>query len=139
MDTAMRKKCFIRHQIVALAALAVLALYESPSAHHGFRVAFDDTKKHTLNGTLTRVDWRNPHIELALDVKSDQGRVEGWVIEAAPPVFFARQKVSKTVFAAAIGQPITIEAYRAKDGRRSGCLLKITFRDGTSITNDPSV
>jgi hypothetical protein len=139
MDTAMTKEYSMNHRIGHLVVVIILAAGGSASAHHGFRIAFDDSKKYTLTGTLTKVDWRNPHIELTLDVKRDHEETEAWVIQAAPPVFFARRNVSKTVFATAVGQPITIEAYRARDGRRSGSLLKITFRDGTSVTNDPSV
>ena len=124
-------------QIVAVLALLVVA---GPlRAHHGFQAVYDVSKKHSLSGTLAKVDWRNPHIELWLDAKSESGQIETWVIEAAPPVFFRRHSISKTSFQNVIGQIVTVETYRARDGSLRGSLLKITFADGTSVSNDPSV
>ena len=83
------------------------------------------------------MDWRNPHIELSLDAKGDRGQMEAWVIEGGPPRFFQAKNASKSQFAEAIGQTVTIEALRAKDGSLLGSLLKITFPDGKSVTSAP--
>lgn len=139
MDPPMRTIPFVNRRAVTLSVSILLIAGGSSWAHHGYRVAFDGSKKHTLVGTLTKVDWRNPHIELSLDAKDDRGRVEAWIIEGAPPVFFARRSVSKTAFQKAVGRTVTVELYRARDGRPRGSLLRITLPDGTSVINDPSV
>jgi uncharacterized protein DUF6152 len=121
----------------ALAALAILLGTSQLWAHHGYAALFDITKRVTLTGTLTKTDWRNPHIELSLDVRGDSGQMEAWVIEGAPPRFFQAKGLSKSEFAKAIGQTVTIEALRAKDGSLLGSLLKITLPDGKSVTSAP--
>ena len=121
----------------ALTALAILLAAGPLWAHHGYAVVFDPSKTVTLTGTLAKVDWRNPHIELSLDAKSDRGQVEAWVIEGGPPNFFSRKKISKSDFEKAIGQTVTVDALRARDGSRLGSLLKITFPDGKFVTNSP--
>lgn len=121
----------------ASTALAVLLAAASLWAHHNYSVVFDPSRKVTLTGTLTGVDWRNPHIELSLVAKGDSGQADTWAIEGGPPSFFRAKKVNKSEFENAIGQTVTVEALRARDGSRLGSLQKITFRDGTSVTSSP--
>ena len=117
----------------ALAALAVLLMAESLWAHHSFTAVFEMSKQFTLAGTLTKVDWRNPHIQLSLEAKDDGGTVQAWVIEGMAPSGFRGRNVGKSDFEKAIGQTITVEAVRAKDGSLYGLLLQITFPDGRSV------
>lgn len=120
-----------------VAALAVFLSPGSVQAHHSFQVNFDSSKTVTLTGTLTKVDWINPHIELFLDVKGARGPVEDWVIVGSPPSFFLKSHISKSDFAKAIGQPVTLEAYRARDGTLYGHLLRFTLPGGKSMTVNP--
>ena len=115
----------------ALAALAVAA--GSLWAHHSFSAVFDLSKKFTLTGTLTKIDWRNPHIELSVDAKGDGGKLETWVIESMPPNFFRGRNAAKSDFEKAIGQTVTVEAVPAKDGSLYGNMQKITFADGKTV------
>ena len=121
----------------ALTAIGVFLATGPLSAHHSTTANFDASKTFTFAGTLTKVDWRNPHIELSLDAKSDRGQLEAWVVEAASPGFFRSRNVSKSDFVQAIGQGVTVDVYRARDGNLSGTLLKITFPDGKSVTSVP--
>jgi hypothetical protein len=106
-------------------------------AHHSYAVVFDPTNQVTLTGTLMTVDWRNPHIELGLDVRNDRGDIEAWVIEGAAPVIFRGQNSDKVVFQNAIGKSVTMTALRARDGSAKGSLLKLTFPDGTFVISTP--
>ena len=135
----MRTASVVHQRAATLTVSLLLTAGGSSWAHHGYRSVFDDSQKHTLIGTLTKVDWRNPHIELSLEVKDDGGQVQAWIIEGAPPIFFLRRSVSKTAFQNAVGHTVTVEAYHARDGTPRASWLKITFADGTSVTNDPSV
>ena len=80
-----------------------------------------------MTGTLTKVDWINPHIVVYLDAKKDDGSVENWKFESNPPSWFRRVNLARDDFAKAIGQTVTIEGVRAKAGGLYGYLLKITF------------
>ncbi|MGH9255661.1 MAG: DUF6152 family protein [Vicinamibacterales bacterium] len=115
-------------------ALVVLAGL-SPAAHHSFSAGFDLSHKFTVTGTLTKIDWRNPHIQLFVDVKNAQGQPEAWVIESMPPSFFRDRSVgSRADLDNAIGKTLTIEGVRARDGSPSGIAEKITLPDGRSAT-----
>jgi hypothetical protein len=124
---------------VVSAALVLALRASASSAHHGYTHAYDPAKRQTVTGTLTKVDWRNPHITLVLEVKGVGDRVDNWLLEAAPPIYFVRQNVSKTVFQNAVGQTLTIEVHPARDGSPRGVVLKATFPGGVSVTNDPGV
>ena len=123
----------MNHRIIN-ASIALVILLPGPLwAHHSGGVVFDRSKALTLTGTLTKVDWRNPHIEISLEAKSDHGQVEIWVMEAVNPKWFRDRNVSRDEFETAIGQIVTVEGTRARDGSRYGHLNKITFQDGHSI------
>jgi hypothetical protein len=119
-----------------LAATAVVCVglvsAESLLAHHS-AVLFDLSRTFTLSGTLTKIDWRNPHIAVFVDVTDDAGRVAAWEFETGAPSWFRGRNVGKADFEKAIGQSVSVEAVRAKDGTRYGYLYKITFADGNSM------
>jgi len=101
-------------------------------AHHSPSAEFDMTKRFTLVGTLIKVDWMNPHIVVNIDAKGDGGKVENWRFESNPPSWFRRVGVSRAEIARGIGQTVTVEAVRAKDGSLYGYMQKLTLADGTS-------
>ena len=112
---------------------AVLIAAGSLPAHHSPSAVFDMEKKFTVAGTLTQVDWINPHIVVYLDAKKDDGSVENWKFESNPPSWFRRVALARDDFAKAIGQNVTVQGVRAKAGGLYGYLLKITFPDGNSM------
>jgi hypothetical protein len=111
----------------------VLFAAGSLSAHHSPSAVFDMEKKFTVAGTLTQVDWINPHIVVFLDAKKDDGSAETWKFESNPPSWFRRVGIARNDLAKAIGQNVTVEGARAKNGSLYGYLLKITFVDGNSL------
>jgi hypothetical protein len=116
----------VRHMLLAAVILVAASL---PSfAHHSTTAEFDVAHRMTLSGTLTKIDWVNPHIVVFIDAKG-----EGWKFESNPPAWFRRVGVSRADFAKAIGQTVTVEGNRAKDGSQYGYLLKITYADGNSL------
>jgi hypothetical protein len=104
-------------------------------AHHSPSAEFDVTHRMTLSGTLTKIDWVNPHIVVYLDAKgaAGAGGNAAWKFESNPPAWFRRVGVSRADFAKAVGQTVTVEGNRAKDGSLYGYLLKITYADGNSL------
>ena len=113
----------------ALLAAVILLTGSLPSfAHHSTTAEFDVAHRMTLSGTLTKIDWVNPHIVVFLDAKG-----AAWKFESNPPAWFRRVGVSRADFAKAIGQTVTVEGNRAKDGSQYGYLLKITYADGNSL------
>jgi len=124
-----------------VASLALTFIVVGPGwAHHNMSVAFDVTQRFTQTGTLTEIDWRNPHIYLSVDVKSEEGQIETWVFEGPSPRTFldrADRDIGKNDFEASLGKTVTVEASRARDGSLSGLIRQITLADGTVIALCP--
>ena len=117
----------------ALLVVSLLIAGSFPAfAHHSTTAEFDVTHRMTLTGTLTKVDWVNPHIVVFVNAK-EGGADAAWKFESNPPAWFRRVGVSRADFAKAIGQTVTVEGNRAKDGSQYGYLVKLTFSDGNSL------
>jgi hypothetical protein len=114
---------------VALAACMAVSLF----AHHATTAVFDLNKKVTITGTLTQVDWVNPHIAVFIDAKNNSGDTQSWRIETNPPAWFQRIYLERQSFARAIGQTVVVVANPAKDGTPYAFLMNIKFVDGTSV------
>ena len=112
--------------------LTVLLAASTLLAHHSTTAVFDMGKKVHVTGTLTKVDWINPHISIFVDAKGEHG-VDAWHFEGSPPAWFRRVGVNKNDIAKFQGQTITVDGVRAKDGTMYGYLQKITFADGSSL------
>ena len=117
----------------ALILLGFLVAAGSLWAHHSPSAIFDMTKKFTLTGKLTEVNWVNPHIVVFMEAKKDDGGTEVWKLESNPPSWFRRVGIARADFAKAIGQSVTVEGVRALDGSLYVYLQKITFPDGNSL------
>jgi hypothetical protein len=116
---------------------AILILFATgmiATAHHNMSATFDVTDRVTVTGTLTAIDWRNPHIELVVEFESAQGQAETWRYEGPPPAFFARGIAGKAEFQAAIGKQVTVEASRARDGSHLGLLRRVTLPDNKVVS-----
>jgi hypothetical protein len=114
-----------------LAAFALLATL-SALAHHSFQAEFDANKAVTLKGTISKIDWINPHIYFYLDVKDDSGKVTNWTLESIPTGFMHRAGLTRGDFM--IGDNVTVLAYRAKDGTKAfGWVQELTFASGRKV------
>ena len=109
-----------------------LALAAAPlRAHHAFAAEFDAAKPVTMKGTVTRMEWVNPHVWLHMDVKMPNGKIENWAFEAGTPnVLFRRGFTRKSLLPGAV---IVIDGYQAKDGSRRANGRDITFADGKKL------
>ena len=124
----------MRHKIPVVGS-AVLTLFAiaSLSAHHSPSAIFDMGKRITVTGTLTKIDWINPHIVVAMEAKSDGGKIDRWTFESNPPSWYRSVGLARADFAKALGQTVTVEGLPARDGTLFGYMRKITLPDGTSL------
>ena len=104
----------------------------SLQAHHSPSAIFDMSKHISVTGTLMRVDWINPHIMLSVEAKGDAGKVEQWTFQSNPPSWYKSVGLARADFAKAIGQQISIQAVKARDGSLYGYMDRIKLPDGTS-------
>jgi hypothetical protein len=124
----MRSKLF---SVVAGAALVVTAAAVPVIAHHSFAAEFDAKKPVKLRGTVTKMEWINPHSWIHIDVKTADGKVEKWMVEGGAPNALLRRGWNKNSLLP--GTEILVEGFQAKDGAMRANGRDITFPDGKKL------
>ena len=100
-------------------------------AHHSFAAEFDATKPVLFTGTVTKMEWINPHVWIHIDVAQPSGKKEEWMIEGGAPTVLFRRGFSKTSLQS--GTKIVVDGYRAKDGTNKMNARQITLSDGRKL------
>jgi hypothetical protein len=119
----------------AAAGILVLLLGVQLAAHHSFAAEFDDTKPLKVTGTITKVEWQNPHIWFYIDVKNADGSVTNWAFSGGAPGQLMRRGITKDLLK--IGAEVIVEGFRAKDASNNGFGQKVTFPDGRNVLTAP--
>jgi len=117
--------------VVAGAAFAVAAAAVPVMAHHSFAAEFDAKKPVKLRGTVTKMEWINPHSWIHIDVKTPDGKVEQWMVEGGAPNALLRRGWNKNSLLP--GTEILVEGFQAKDGALRANGRDITFPDGKKL------
>jgi len=105
-------------------------------AHHSFSAEYDRAKSIKLTGTVTKVEWMNPHARFYLDVKGDDGKVANWEFELGSPNGLMRQ--GWTSHSLNEGDVITVNGSRAKDGSNLVNATNVAFQDGKRVLSGAS-
>ena len=127
-----------RTKLLMLLFPAIAALLVSQAmAHHNMTAVFDFNDRVTVTGTLTNVDWRNPHTYFTVEVKGAGGAVENWQIEGPSPSFFRVRDVGQADFEARVGKTVPVELSRARDKSRSGLIRTFTLSNGKIVSACP--
>ena len=113
--------------VIALIAVLSVPLF----AHHGRGATYDMKKRVTLKGTVSRVEWRNPHVLIYMDVKDDDGKVVTWGFENSGVSTLAQEGYNRNTLQ--VGQPITAIVNPAANGAPTAIVVKIILADGSEI------
>jgi hypothetical protein len=116
--------------VAALVALLVLAVAPA-SAHHAFAAEFDAKKPIKLQGTVTKMEWINPHAWIHIDVKKTDGTIEEWMIEAGTPNTLLRRGLTRDSLKK--GTEIVVDGYQSKDGSLRANGRDVTLPDGKTL------
>jgi hypothetical protein len=120
-----------RKSMIVLAAVFALLVAKSLIAHHSFDAEFDRTKPVKLTGSVTKVEWGNPHIWVFIDVKESNGTVSNWGVEGGAPNALFRNGWRKDSLK--LGDVVTVEGSRAKDGSLRANANRVTLPDGRRV------
>ncbi len=120
------KTCLV--VFIGFALLAIPAV-----AHHSFSAEYDRNQPVTLRGTVTRVEWTNPHAMIYLDVPSPAGKVKNWEFELGSPNGLMR--IGWNRYSLKKGDEITIKGFRARDGSNLVNANLVILSDGKSVLN----
>ena len=118
--------------LVAASVLAATAV----TAHHSFAAEYDRNKPITLKGTVTKVEWQNPHIYFYLDVKGPDRAVVNWAIEGGAPNTLYRAGWRKDSLQA--GNEVTVDGWLAKSGAKLANMRSVVLADGRRVLGGSS-
>jgi hypothetical protein len=119
----------MKHLLLACGLAAALAA--PVAAHHSFAAEFDDTKPVKVTGTITKVEWQNPHIWFYVDVKNADGTVTNWAFSGGAPGQLMRRGITRETLK--IGAEVVVDGFRAKDASNNGFGRSVTYPDGRNV------
>jgi len=113
-------------------SIALIVVATAPiAAHHSFAAEFDAKQPVLFKGTVTKMEWINPHVWIHMNVTQPNGKTEAWMVEGGAPTVLFRRGFSKTSLQA--GTQIVVDGYRAKDGTNKMNAREITLADGRKL------
>ena len=122
----------MQRTFTALLVVAMTALVAQPTAaHHSFAAEFDANSPIELTGTVTKVEWANPHTFFYIDVTTPKGDVENWALEMGSPNGLMRRGWTRDSMK--IGDVVMVTGSRAKDGSTKGNASSVTLSTGKRL------
>ena len=116
---------------LSLAGIMMAVAVAPVFAHHSFAAEYDSNKPVTLKGTVSKMEWMNPHARFYVDVKEESGKVTTWELELGSPNGLMRRGWTRNSLKP--GDTVIVEGYLAKDGSSLANARQVTFTDGRKV------
>jgi hypothetical protein len=126
-----------RHWFVLITGIAVMLTAVPASAHHAFAAEFDRQKPVTITGTVTKVEWANPHARFYVDAKDETGKVNNWDFELGSPNGLMRRGWTRSSLK--IGDTVTVTGWKAKNAPHVANAGTVTLADGKKVFAGSSI
>jgi hypothetical protein len=117
--------------VASVACVSALAAAVPAVAHHAFAAEFDANKPLTVTGTVTRVEWTNPHARFYVDAKDDSGKIVNWDFELGPPNGLMRRGWTRNSLKP--GHVVTVSGFRSKTAPYVANARTVTLSDGRQV------
>ena len=114
-----------------MVGLSLAAISRPALAHHSESAEFDQSKPVKVTGTISKVEWQNPHVWFYVDVKDESGKITTWGFSNSPPGSLMRRGITKA--ALKLGAVVNVEGSRARDGSNNASGRRVTFADGKNV------
>jgi hypothetical protein len=118
--------------VIPVRGIALLLAAAPIFAHHSFSMEFDSSQPVNLRGVVTRVEWRNPHTYLYVDVKGGEGKMTHWTFETAGPAGLARSGWHRD--SVKVGDQVTVFGYRSRAGLNIASARTVVLMDGHKLS-----
>ena len=118
-------------EALVLAFVGWVLITNPVRAHHSETAEYDANNPVKVTGTISKVEWLNPHVWFYVDVKDDQGKVTTWGFSTAPPGSLMRRGITKD--ALKLGSVVNVSGSRARDGSNNASGRSVTFADGRNV------
>ena len=122
----------MRKRFVAIVLCVGISVTVPLLSHHAFSSEFDANKPVKLKGTVSRIEWINPHTWIHVDVKETDGKITKWMVEGGSPNALIRRGVTSQLLK--VGMEVMVDGYQAKDGSSRANGRDITLADGRKLS-----
>lgn len=121
--------------VLVFLSVGLISLGTPVLAHHSEAAEYDSSHPVKVTGTLTKVEWQNPHIWFYVDVKDENGKITTWGFSSGPPGSLMRRGITKDMLK--IGEIVNVEGSRARDGSNNAVGRRVTYADGKNVFTAP--
>ena len=121
----------VKSLVVLMAGLGAIVVAAPVAAHHAFAAEYDSTKPITVSGTVTKLEWLNPHARIYVDAKDETGKIVNWDFELGPPNGLMRRGWTRNSLKP--GHQVTVSGFLSKTAAHGANARTVTLADGRQV------